>query len=538
MPERRNLPDTAYEGIIQETFDGIEMSHYGERPDNLVELLERSVSRFGDREAVVDDSVRLTYEEFDRLCNNLAHALRGLGVDKGDRVAILMPNSWQFAVAYYGIIRIGAIAVLLNWRCAAPELEYMLNDSGAAYLLMSREYWETIEGIRENLPGLKAIYMRGEPAEGTHAFDDLLKEEPSGKIGADPPVTQGDGAAILYTSGTTGRPKGALQTHRNCVANAMTASKIAEGDETDRTLIIAPMFHATGINSQLTAFLSIGGCSIIRPFFLPDDTLSQIQAEKITFGAGVAAMFYFLLNLPTWNDYDLSSLRYFVFGGSPVPVELFNQMIEAMPHVKFGNVWGLTESTSIVTYNPHADILRVPESVGPPAPIYEVKVVEPGVMDEVPRGRVGELCVKGPNVAKGYWNNTQATQETFIDGWVRTGDLGYMDEDGYVYIVDRLKDMIVSGGENIYCLEVENAIMQHPAVLDAAVVGVPDPVMQEAVKAVIVLRPGMTATEDEIRDHCKKLIASYKKPKHVVFAEGMLPRNPGGKVIKADLKDM
>ena len=539
MPERKNLPAKAYEGIVRETYDGIGMFHYEDRPDNLVELLEGSVSRFGDREAVVDDAARLTYNEFDRLCNNLAHSLRGLGVKKGDRVAVLMPNSWEFAVAYYGIIRIGAIAVLLNWRCAAPELEYMLNDSGATYLLMSSEYWGTIENIRNTLPDLKGIYMRGEPIpEGTAGFHELLKNDPGMTIVSDPPVTQDDGAAILYTSGTTGRPKGALQIHRNCVSNAMIAGRLAEGDETDRTLVIAPMFHATGINSQLTAFLSIGGCSVIRPTFLPDDTLTTIQDENITFGAGVAAMFVFLLNFPTWSDYDYGSLKYFLFGGSPVPVELFNQMIKALPHVKFGNVWGLTESTSIVTYNPHVDILRVPESVGPPVPTMQVRVEDPIDRKELPRGQVGELCVKGPSVVKGYWNNPEATRQTFADGWLRTGDLGYMDEDGYVYVVDRLKDMIVSGGENIYCLEVENAIVQHPAVLEAAVVGVPDPMMQEAVKAVILLKPGMIATEEEIKEHCKKLIASYKKPKYVVFTDTLLPRNPGGKVLKAALKDM
>ncbi|UCD56508.1 MAG: AMP-binding protein, partial [Candidatus Hydrogenedentota bacterium] len=378
MSERKNLPAKAYEGIVRETHEGIEMFHYRDRPDNLVELLERSVRRFGNREAVVDDYARLTYNEFDSLCNTLAHSLRGLGVEKGDRVAILMPNSWEYAVAYYGIIRIGAIAVLLNWRCAAPELEYMINDSGTIHLLMSPEYWETIKSIRDRLPHVKGIYMRGDTVPGgTMGFDDLLRGGPKKRVVSEPPLTQTDGAAILYTSGTTGRPKGALQTHRSCVSNAMIASKLADGDETDRTLIIAPMFHVTGINSQLTAFLSIGGCSVIRPTFLPDDTLSKIQDEKITFGGGVAAMFFFLLNLPTWNDYDLSSLRYFLFGGSPVPVELFNQMIEALPHVKFGNVWGLTESTSIVTYNPHVDILRVPESVGPPVPIMEVSVMDP-----------------------------------------------------------------------------------------------------------------------------------------------------------------
>jgi acyl-CoA synthetase (AMP-forming)/AMP-acid ligase II len=543
MPERRNLPARAYEGIVRETYNGVEMFNYDVRPATLVELLEDSVGSFPDREAVVDDNARLTYCEFDRLCNNLAHSLLKLGVSKGDRIAILMPNSWEYAVAYYGIIRIGAIAVLLNWRCTAPELEYMLNDSGASRLLMSEEYWDAIDGIRGDVPDLKGIYMRGTAIpEGVSQFGDLLKTDPGEKVVSDPAVIEDDGAAILYTSGTTGVPKGALQTHRNCVSNAMIAGRIADGSETDRTLIIAPMFHATGINSQLTAFLAMGGCSVIRPFFLPEDTLATIQNEKITFGAGVAAMFYFLLNFPGWKDYDLSSLRYFLFGGSPVPVELFNEMIEALPHVRFGNAWGLTETTSISTFNPHADVLRVPESVGPPAPILQVKVVAPGngdeSEDEIDRGEIGELCVKGPSVLNGYWNKPEATAKTFVDGWLHTGDLGYMDEDGYVYIVDRIKDMIVSGGENIYCLEVENALMQHPAVLDAAVVGVPDPVMQEAVKAVLVLKPGMTATEDEIKEHCKNLIASYKKPKHVVFADGMLPRNPGGKVLKAALKDM
>jgi long-chain acyl-CoA synthetase len=221
-----------------------------------------------------------------------------------------------------------------------------------------------------------------------------------------------------------------------------------------------------------------------------------------------------------------------------VPVELFHQMIKAFPHVQFGNVFGLTEATSIVTWNMHADILRIPESVGQPVPIVEVKVVDPVTDQELPAGEVGELLVKGPTVVKGYWNKPEATRQAFVDGWVHTGDLGTMDSDGYVYVVDRIKDMIVSGGENIYCIEVENAIMQHPAVLEVGVVGVPDPVMQEAVKAVVFLKPGAAATEQEILDHCKKLIASYKKPKQVVFSKAMLPRNPGGKILKSALKQM
>jgi acyl-CoA synthetase (AMP-forming)/AMP-acid ligase II len=464
--------------------------------------------------------------------------LRELGVSKGDRVAIMMPNSWEYAVAYYGIVRLGAISVNLNWRCAAPELEYMLNDSGASYLLMSPEYWGTIKEIKEKCPTLKGIYMRGEEIpDGVKPFKKLLEQDPGQTVVADPPVTQDDVAAILYTSGTTGVPKGAMQTHRNLISNACIASRLADGNETDRTLIIAPMFHATGINSQLTAFLSIGGCSIIRPAFIPEDTLAKISEEKITFGAGVAAMFLLLMMLPNWKEYDLSSLRYFVFGGSAVPVPLFEQIIEALPHVQFGNVWGLTECTSITSWNPHVDILRIPDAVGPAAPILEVKVVdEKG--NELPRGEIGELMVKGPSVVKGYWNKPEATAETFVEGWLHTGDLGYMDEDDYIRVVDRIKDMIISGGENIYCIEVENAILQHPAVLEAAVVGVPDPVMGEAVKAVVVLKPGMTATEEEIIEHTKKYIASYKKPKYVIFTDTLLPKNPGGKVIKSLLKDM
>ncbi len=539
MSVTRNLPAQAYEGIVSETYDGVEMRNYQDRPDNLVAMLKGTVERFGDREAVVDGPIRLTYREFDRLCNNLAASLKECGVKKGDRVAILMPNSWEYAVSFFGIVRLGGIAVLLNWRCAGPELEYMLNDSGATCLLMHDSFWATIDGVRQKLDSVKGIYVHGdEIPDGTLPYADLIERDAPTETVSDPPVTQEDPAAILYTSGTTGLPKGALVLHRNCISNAVNAKNIAEGDENDRTLIIAPMFHATGIHSQLTSFLNIGGCSVIHQTFDPIDTLRTIQDEKISFGAGVAAMFWVILNMAPWKDYDLSSLRHFVFGGSPVPVELFNQMIESFPQVQFGNVFGLTEATSIVTFNTHENVVRVPSSVGPAVPIVDVKIVDPTTNEDVPAGRVGEILVKGPTVVKGYWNKSEANAQTFVDGWLHTGDLGHMDEDKYVYVVDRIKDMIVSGGENIYCIEVENAIMQHPAVMEVGVVGVPDPVMQEAVKAVVFLKPGATATEEEIIDHCKQLIASYKKPKHVVITEGMLPKNPGGKILKKALKEM
>lgn len=529
----------SFKGLAPEMFHGVEMRHYRERPSSLIEMLERSVAQYGDHEAVVDDNVRLTYKEFDGLCNNLAASLRDLGVKRGDRVGILMRNSWEYAVAYYGIAQLGAIAVLLNWRCAAPELEYMLKDSESVVLLMAMDFWSTISEIYENIDTLKNIYAVGENIpEAAGDFKDLIRNDPGEKIVADPPLREDDVAAILYTSGTTGLPKGAMQMHRNCIANAMNLALLTGGDRGGRTLIIAPMFHATAINGQLNTFIFRGGCSVIRPEFAPLDTLAKIQDEKITLGAGVATMFWIILNSTPYQDYDLSSLKFFIFGGSPVPVELFNQMIKAFPNVKFGNVYGLTEATSTSTLNAHEDIIRVPDSVGPPVPNLDIEIRDTVSNDPLPSGEVGEICVKGPTTVKGYLNKQEETAKTFVDGWVHTGDMGYLDDDGFLYVVDRLKDMIVSGGENIYSLEVENALMQHPSVMEAAVVGVPDERMQEAVKAVIFLKPGMTATEEEIIGHCKKVIASYKKPKHVVFTKEMLPKNPSGKVLKNLLKEM
>ena len=533
------FPPETYEGIITETYNGVEMDVYQDRPRTIVEMLAATVAKFGDREALVDDRARLTFQELEQRCNNLAGALQSYGVKKGDRVAILMSNCWEYVVTYYANARLGAINVLLNWRCAGPELEYMLKDSGAKVLLMGPEFWDTINGIRDKVNSLETVFVTGqEIPEGAKPYADLLKTDPGRLIVADSPVTEDDGVAILYTSGTTGVPKGALQTHRNYVANAVNASRLTQADENIRQLIIAPMFHATAINSQTGLGMLKGGCSIIRSAFDPMDTLTKIQEEKITYGAGVATMFWVILNMTPYQDFDTSSLRKFTFGGSPVPVELFNQMVKAFPTVEFSNVYGLTEATSISTWNTHQDILRIPESVGPPVPVLQAKIIDPQNGSVLPPREVGEVCIKGPTVVQGYWNKPEANEKTFVDGWVHTGDLGCLDEDGYVYIVDRLKDMIVSGGENIYCIEVENAIMQHPAVMEVAVVGVPDSLMQEAVKAVIFLKPGMTATEEEIIEHCKKHIASYKKPKYVVFNQEMLPKNPSGKVIKSALKKL
>ncbi|MBT6501197.1 MAG: acyl--CoA ligase [Deltaproteobacteria bacterium] len=413
MSEYRSFKDGMYEDIEKEVFNGVEMRHYKDRPNNLVELLNTSVDRFSGRTAVVDNDVRISYGEFHRLCRNLALSLTSLGINKGDRVAILMNNGWEYAVSYYGIIQTGAIAVLLNWRCSGSELEYMLDDSGAKYLLMGGEHWEKLESISKTKISLKGIYTTHDHVPGkTECFGDLLEPDFQHASVEFPSIHEADPAAIMYTSGTTGKPKGALQTHRNCVANAVNVCKVAEIDENDIQIILAPMFHASGMNAGLTTCLYAGGSSVIRPSFDPLDALTQIQEEKITVSGGVATMWWVILHMTPWSDFDLTSLNKIIFGGSPVPTELIQQLTTAFPNVRFGNIYGSTEATSTSSYNTHEDILRIPEAVGQPLPTIDIKIIDPVSGIPKPHGEVGEICVKGPTVCGGYWNRPQATQET------------------------------------------------------------------------------------------------------------------------------
>jgi acyl-CoA synthetase (AMP-forming)/AMP-acid ligase II len=476
-------------------------------------LLLDAARRWPDADALVEDDTVLSHAQAAVVARRVAQRLLARGVRPGDRVALALPNGWRYAVAYGGVQLVGAVAVLVNTRFTPPEIEYVLTDCGATAVVVDGAtdkrvplvcpHWDVDE---LTAPGPAAEQLPGLAAAGT------------------------DVANILYTSGTTGQPKGAMQTHGNVVFNAGTCGTVMGAGPADRTLVIAPMFHATGIVSQLVGFGAHGAARVFLPGFTATGMRDALIEHRITFFAGVTAMIHLMLADPAFDPADLPALRTVCFGGAPVAEAFLDDVTKRLPGVTFANVWGLTEATSIVTCAMGQEWLDRPWSVGRPVPGVEVSVE--GKTDP---DAVGELCVRGPVVTAGYWHRPDATAETFgADGWLRTGDVGSVDADGYVRVLDRMKDMIIRGGENIYSLEVEAVLARHPAVVDVAVVGVPDSVMGERVRAAVVLRPGETLSLDALRGWAGTQLADYKLPVELVVLDE-LPRNANGKILKRRL---
>ena len=480
--------------------------------------------RHGAREALVDGDTRLTHAQAFQRATVVADRLGRRGIAPGDRVAILLPNGWQYAVTYIACQLAGAIVVLVNTRLTGPELDHVLGDSGASLIVTDAADGplggRVPAGHTGNLVAADELTADGDAPGPT--------DWPGCHRAAEDP------AHLLYTSGTTGRSKGAIHTHANLLFNAVIVRERLGAGPEERALIAAPMFHATGTVSGFIAFGLAGGCSVFTPAFKAGTAVALMTAERITFFAGVAAMLRLILLKAADSAADLSSLRLFVMGGSPVPAGFPQEIVERIPGLTLGNVWGLTEGTSIVTYTQGDEYLAHTGTVGRPVAGVEVAVSIDGGPPEDVRDTVGELCVRGPVVAGGYWNRPDATAETFVDGWLHTGDVGRIDADGFVVVLDRLKDMIIRGGENIYSLEVENALIEHPDVAEVAVVGVPDPVFDERVRAVVVARPGSAPTAEELRAFAARSLADYKVPVEIHFV-AELPRNPSGKVLKRQL---
>jgi long-chain acyl-CoA synthetase len=517
-------------------------------PPSLRSILE--ISRLhGDKTFLVYEDDRLTFEEHFRHAATFAHRLASRhGVRKGDRVAIAMRNFPEWSVAFWGAAAIGAVVVPLNAWWTAPELEYGLRDSGAKVLVADEERAERLAGLLPEL-GIPAVVVRGSgtPPAGAETYDafvgDLEGELPEAGIDPD------DDATIFYTSGTTGRPKGALGTQRNITTNpvslayAMAVAGVRGGGELDEvvaprprvSLLSVPLFHATGCHSVLVASALAGSTIVLMHKWNVTRALELIEREGVTMFGGVPTMAWQVLTSPDFDKYDTSSLTSVSYGGAPAPPTLVEKIKELLPERVPGNGYGLTETSSVTTYNGGINYLTHPDSVGPPVAVCDVKVVDPAGAD-LPTGEVGELLIRGPNIIKGYWNRPEATAGAFIGGWFHSGDLARVDEEGFVYIVDRAKDMLIRGGENVYCAEVEAAIYEHPAVADAAVIGVPHEVLGEEVGAVICLRPGASLAEDDLRSFLRIRIAAFKVPAHVWFREGELPRNPGGKILKTRLR--
>jgi long-chain acyl-CoA synthetase len=517
-------------------------------PPSLRSILE--ISRLhGDTTFLVYEDDRLTYEEHFRHAATFARRLaERYGVHKGDRVAIAMRNFPEWSIAFFGAAALGAVVVPLNAWWTAPELEYGLRDSGAKVLVADEE---RTGRLAEMLPGLgmPAVVVRstGTPPAGVETYESVLGEVTDELPDAD--IAPDDDATIFYTSGTTGRPKGALGTQRNITTNpvslayAMALAGVRAGATVEEavaprprvSLLSVPFFHATGCHSVLVASALAGSTIVLMHKWNPERALELIERERATMFGGVPTMAWQVLTSPSFHRYDTSSLTSVSYGGAPAAPKLVEKIKELLPDRVPGNGYGLTETSSVTTYNGGINYLEHPDSVGPPVAVCDVKVVDPAG-EELPHGEVGELLIRGPNIIKGYWNRPEATGEAFIGGWFHSGDLARVDDEGFVYIVDRAKDMLIRGGENVYCAEVEAAAYEHPAIADAAVIGVPHDELGEEVGMVVCLQPDESLATEELQAFLRERIAAFKVPSHVWFHDGELPRNPGGKILKTHLR--
>ena len=550
-----------------ETIDGAEVRVWRNCPPSLRSILEASAVHGGATFLVYEDE-RVTFGEHLEEAAALAWGLAGLyGVRKGDRVAVAMRNLPEWVVGFWAGAALGAIVVPLNGWWTGPELAYGLEDSGTKVAVVDPERLARIAAHLDDLRrgGLEQVVVAraGDgPASpglsGIDRFEDVLAA--GRRLGAStdggvvlPPaeVLPEDDATIFYTSGTTGKPKGALGTQRNICTNLMslgfvnarsgllsTVEEPAEPPEEpaqSSSLLSVPLFHVTGCHSVLVPNTAAGGKLVMMRRWSPERALELIERERVTIFGGVPTMAWQVLDSPDFSWRDTSSVRTVAYGGAPAPPELVRRIEEHFPRGSPRNGYGMTETSSITTMNAGEDYVRKPDSVGPPVPVCEVRVVGPDGSD-VPTGDTGELLIKGPNVVRGYWNKPAATAASFTDGWLRTGDVAKLDGEGFVFIVDRAKDMVIRGGENVYSVEVEAAIFEHPAVVDAAVIGVPHGVLGEEVGAVVVLREGARVGGDELRGFLAERIAAFKIPSQIWFRADPLPRNPAGKVLKRDLR--
>jgi long-chain acyl-CoA synthetase len=522
-------------------------------PATLADILTLSRGH-ADKTFIVYGDQRITFEEHFRACAHFAHVLRDrFGVREGDRVAIAMRNLPEWSVAFWGASAAGAVVVPLNAWWTGEELQYGLSDSGTKVLVADADRAGRVAEHLAELPDLEqtiVVASKGDARpEGMLAWEDVLGELPETIDVPEVTVATDDDATIFYTSGTTGRPKGALGTHRNICTNPISlffvnvrnatrtgVDVLAGGTDQNSYLLSVPLFHATGCHSILVANILAGGKLVMMYRWDAGPALALIERERVTTFGGVPTMVMQVLDHPDFATTDTSSIKGVGYGGAPAPPELVRRVQEHFGSTPASNGYGLTETSSLSTMNSGADYLAKPDSVGPPVPVVTVKVVDPDG-NEVATGDTGELWIKGPNVVKGYWNRPDATAESFSDGWLHTGDVARRDEEGFVYIVDRAKDMLIRGGENVYCVEIESVLYEHPAVAEAAVIGIPHAVLGEEVGAVVHLRRGMSATEADLQQHVGAHLAGFKVPVKVWFYEDELPRNPAGKVMKRDLRD-
>jgi long-chain acyl-CoA synthetase len=556
--------------IDRATVDGIEMAVWKHAPASLRQIFDLSLGH-GAKDFLVYEDQRLTFDEHYRLASTLAHRLFDAGVTKGDRVAIASRNLPEWVAAFWGSMIIGAVVVPLNAWWTTDELLYGLADSGTSVLFVDEERLERVRPRLDELENVRdVIVFREDHSHSAQlsahvgrvqivSFEEFVGDVDPAAVPPEVELMADDDATMFYTSGTTGRPKGALGTHRNANTNIMNlffrgqvAALRSANDESTQVapavqnanLLNVPLFHATGCLAVMTTSTIAGAKIVLMHHFDATKALRLIESEKITSIGGVPTIAMQILDHPDFDSFDTSSITSVTYGGAPAPPDLVRRIKAHFPVGQPGNGYGLTETSAGVCFNAGPDYVAKPSSCGPVVPVCEVAIVpEDFEGDEPPEDRprgpevVGELWVKGPNVVRGYWNKPEATAKVFTKGWMHTGDVARIDDEGFVYIVDRAKDMIIRGGENIYSVIVEAAIFDHPDVADCAVVGLPHPTMGEEVAAVIVLRPGRVIEAEELARHVATKLAKFEVPTKFFFYSTPLPRNPQGKVLKRELRD-
>lgn len=501
---------------------------------NVAYLLINTASNNPDKIAIISEKKRISYETFNQRVNHLAHAMRRYGCNKGDRVALMFFNTYQFPEIYFATIKLGAILTPVNFRFVGEEIEYIVNNSESSFFFFAKEFQETITRIYKRLHTVKnfvGVNMGKE--DFAHDYESFLSLGESYEPEVD--IGENDPCQIMYTSGTTGKPKGAVITHGNIFWNLINTILARDHSPGEVSLIIGPLYHTAALNNHFTVQVALGGTSIMVKKFEPEIVLRHIEKEKANIISGSPAMFNLLLQYLKLDQFDTRSITKCTAGSAILPREIKEQLLKVFPDSNgVYDLYGCTEASPTITILKGKDSFRKHGSVGTPVPFLQARVVNEEGMP-LPPNQVGELVCRGPNVMQSYYKNTEATKEAIKDEWLYTGDLATVDEDGYFYIIDRKKDMIVSGGENIYPREIEEVLLRHPAIVDIAVVGIPDQTWGETVKAFVVTKEGKTVTEKEVIDFCKKHLASYKKPKQVAFISA-IPRNPSGKALKRILK--
>jgi long-chain acyl-CoA synthetase len=496
---------------------------------NIFDALEHGGSHFPNKEAIVFGGESITYHDlYERACR-LSSALKQVGdLQPRDRAALFLPNRPEFVASYYAVVRLGAIAVSLNVMLKRDEVKFILNDCEAKIVITTSELLAQVPDL-DDIPSVKKILCvnRADRA-GVVALDTLVSSVTSRTPTAD--LGQDDGAAILYTSGTTGKPKGVLLSHGNLISNVGATIHHTKMTANDRLICYLPLFHCFGQNFIMNASAKSGATLVLHERFHPDEIFDSMRSNRVSMFFGVPAVYSRLLAVPRIEDY-FRAIRYCFTAAAPMPVSTARQWREAIGQIIYEG-YGLTETSPFATYN-HDSLYR-DGSVGTPITNVRVKIFD-GEHRALPPGEIGEIAIKGPNVMQGYFRRPQETAEVIRDGWFLTGDIGKFDEDGYVYLVDRAKDMINVSGFKVWPREVEEVVLQHPGIAEIAVVGIADPVSGEAVKAFGVLKEGGKITEQELIEFCRTRMAVYKAPRSVEFIDA-LPKNPAGKILKRELR--